>query len=483
MNDGKKQKESSIGTHAGTLTEAKPKKKKKKVLIIVLAIVVVLAVIIGIMIKNMTKQVEMVGNLVQVEPVQVRDLSDTISLKGTIEGESRTNIVSKAVSEVMAVNVRVGDIVKEGDVLCTLDSASIQEQISELEKNLSNSKAVNNINSQQNQTSVNQAIQDQQTQLDEAQKAITVAEENYNAAEIMYDRGESDFSALLSAQRAVETAKENYDKVVESTNRAIESAKIAVQLDQYKTSDTTTSDTLSDLRKQLEDCEIKAPNGGVVTAVNISVGDMNTAKATMITIEDTSTLKVAATVNESDILKIEEGMKAIITTDATGEEELTGTVTRVVRVKNQTGDGSIGGNGNVSSGYSIEITIDSKDLLVGMAAKVKLMIQEKGEVMAIPYDLIQYDENGAAFVLVAEANADGTATAVRKNVEVGEEVDYYTEITGGDLKIGDQLIYDHTYSIVEGQVFAPEQMYSEQSLGGMTEGASGSGAAASMEVE
>ncbi len=52
-----------------------------------------------------------------------------------------------------------------------------------------------------------------------------------------------------------------------------------------------------------------------------------------------------------------------------------------------------------------------------------------------------------------EANEDGTATAVRKNIKVGEEVDYYTEVTGGDLKEGDQLIYDNTFSVTEGQVF------------------------------
>ena len=52
----------------------------------------------------------------------------------------------------------------------------------------------------------------------------------------------------------------------------------------------------------------------------------------------------------------------------------------------------------------------------------------------------------------------------RKNIKVGEEVDYYTEVTGGDLKEGDQLIYDNTFSVTEGQVFTPEQIYSNQAL-------------------
>jgi len=70
---------------------------------------------------------------------------------------------------------------------------------------------------------------------------------------------------------------------------------------------------------------------------------------------------------------------------------------------------------------------------------------------------------------------------VRKNIEVGEEVDYYTEITGGELKEGDMLIYDYTFSVVEGQSFAPEQMYSNQDMG--LGGATGEGAANAEVVE
>ena len=254
----------------------------------------------------------------------------------------------------------------------------------------------------------------------------------------------------------------NYAKVLESTNRAIQTAEQNAQLNQYKDSDTTAKDTLKDLKEQLADCEIVAPCGGVVTAVNAKVGDINVEKNVILTIEDTSALKMVATVPEADVLKLEEGMNATVTADATGDEKITGTVTRVVRVKSQ-GTGT--GDSASAGGYSVEISIDNKDLLVGMAAKAKVMIQEKGEALAVPYDLIQYDEEGNAYVLVAQANDDGSATAVRKNIEVGEEVDYYTEVIGGDLQEGDMLIYDYTFSVMEGQTFAPEQMYSEQDMG------------------
>ena len=449
-------------------TAAKPKKKRKKVLIIVLVVAVIIAAVIWNVLHKAGEQVEMVNNLVEVEPVQKRDLSDTISLKGTVAGASRTNVTSKAVSEITEMNVQVGDIVKPGDVLCRLDSASIEEKIADLERSQSNANAIESINDRQAADAVQQAREDQERQLKEAQpcmeEGVTIAQRAYDA-----NPGDETFPNLLNATRALESAKDNYNTTVDATNRAIENAQLQVQLNRYKDSDSSTNDTLKSLREQLEDCVVTAPCGGVVTAVNVRVGDINGDKVTILTIEDTSSLKVVATVAEADILQLQEGMSAVVTASATGEEEIKGTVSRVVRVKEQSMDGQTAG------GYSVEIALDNSELLVGMEAKVRVMIQEKGEVLAIPYDLIRYDDNGDAYVLIAEGNSDGTATAVKKSVTLGDEVDYYTEVTGGELQEGDRMIYDYSGMIVEGQTFAPEQMYSEQDLG-MTDGGIGGGA-------
>ena len=104
-------------------------KKKKKVWLIVLVIAAIVIVLIGSTVKNMTSQIETAANMVEIEPVEKRDLSDSVSLKGTIAGQSKTNVMSLAAAEITAVNVQVGDIVKEGDPLVTLDQKDIEKQI------------------------------------------------------------------------------------------------------------------------------------------------------------------------------------------------------------------------------------------------------------------------------------------------------------------------------------------------------------------
>ena len=546
-------------------------KKKKKVWLIVLIIVAIVVVLIGSAVKNMTSQIETAVNTVEIEPVEKRDLSDSVSLKGTIAGVSKTNVMSLAAAEITAVDVQVGDLVKEGDPLVTLDQKDIEKQIAELKTSINNANAIAANDAAQKQESLNEAKQDQastlakatdsvnkaqasydelvkkrddcQTKLnnkknevssaenaqnnakkemDNAQSAVYAAQDalskyqaenpggtvtqnpngtpatqtdpklaelqqnvenanrTYSAKQTAYSDAAAKYSsvkaeadslqteldtypdALKSAEETINTAKTSYSDAETSTNRSIATAQNTVDMQKYQTSTTSDlKDQLEQLQKQLADCTLSAPIGGVVTAVNVSVGDKNTAGTTMITIEDTSSLKVIVNVEEADILKIQEGMPATVTTDATGDEEIKGTVTRVVRVKNQSTNTN-GTDTNTSSGYSAEITIDNTELLVGMSAKAKIVIKDRGTQLAVPYDLIQYDEKGNAYVLVAQMNDDGTATAVRKNIKVGEEVDYYTEVTGGDLKEGDQLIYDNTFSVTEGQVFTPDQMYSNQ---------------------
>lgn len=547
-------------------------KKKKKVWLIVLIIAAIVIVLIGSAVKNMTSQIETAANMVEVEPVEKRDLSDSVSLKGTIAGQSKTNVMSLAAAEITAVNVQVGDIVKEGDPLVTLDQKDIEKQIAELKTNINNANAIAANDAVQKQESLNQAKQDQATTLakatdsvnkaqagydelvkkrddcqtklnnkknevssaenaqnnakkevEAAQSAVYAAQDalssyqssgqntsqpapggtasstvdtklaelqqnvenanrNLSAKQSAYSEAASKYTSvkaeadslqaeldaypdqLKSAEEAVNTAKSSYSDAETSTNRSVSTAQNTVDMQKYQASTTTESkDQLEQLQKQLADCTLSAPISGVVTAVNVSVGDKNTAGTTMITIVDTSSLKVVVNVEEADILKIQEGMPATVSTDATGDEEIKGTVTRVVRVKNQSTNTN-GTDTNTSSGYSAEITIDNTELLVGMSAKAKIVIKDRGTQLAVPYDLIRQDDNGDSYVLVAEVNEDGTATAVRKNIKVGEEVDYYTEVTGGDLKEGDQLIYDNTFSVTEGQVFTPEQIYSNQAL-------------------
>ena len=257
-------------------------------------------------------------------------------------------------------------------------------------------------------------------------------------------------AALTETETALNEAKKNYQSVKTSTDRAVESAQNAVSMSKYYTGKSETSDMINSLNEQLGDCTIYAPVSGVITAVNASVGDMNQAGATIITIEDNENKKLVADVTETDILKLEENMPAVITSNVLPDMEINGEISRVVRVKNQSS--SIEGTG---TGYTVEINVDKNDLLIGMSAKAKITLLARKDVFCVPYDLVKYDGD-QAYILIAEKSSDDKCIATRVNINAGDEIDYYVEIISSNAKEGDYVIFDS--SISEGDEFTPNYM-------------------------
>lgn len=427
------------------------KSKKSKVLLIVLIVIIVLVALIARACGNMADSMADSTTFVEVQKAEVRDLSQYISVTGNAEGVSKTNVTSKAAAEVTAVNVSVGDEVTAGDVLAALDSSSISSQISSAKTTISNQQAITQNTYGQNQRALEQAQEDYNAASNQlaADRAVL---DSKNATLATLDPASEEYAALAAEIESIKATVASEQSALTPLSRAVESAQNVVDMEKYQSTDNSASTTLDGLKEQLADCELKAPISGVVTAVNVSVGDSNTPGNVLFTIEDTSTMKITATIDEKDILKVNEGQEVVITSNALGDEKLSGVVSKVIKVKSASAAGTDASSAQAGTGgYSAEITILSdSDLLVGMSTKAKIIVSQRDSALAVPYDLVKYDDNGDAYILVPEDNGDGTYTAKRCNITVGEEVDYYTEVLGGDLKAGDYFIYD--YSVEEGDI-------------------------------
>lgn len=465
---------------------------KRKKLIIVLAIIVAAVIALIIYGKNKLSSMAEVSNAVELEEVQKRDLSDFISLTGSVSGENSMNYSSSASSEIKTLNVIVGDEVKEGDVIATLDTEAIQKQIDMIEKSISNASALEQNQNKLNQHALDQAKSDQKNQLAAASQAISTAQSQYDAAvnecnnlnqqidyltsqmnstqdadqkaslaeeiSVLKEQLSAAQSAVTESSQAVTEAKNNYNSVKAATDEAIFSAQNAVDMQKYSASDNTDAMTqLEQLYDQLDDCTITSQTSGIVTAVNVSVGDTNTPGTALVTVENNNTMIMTASVDEKDILKLQEGMKAVVTSDALEDQEINGEVIKVIRVYGgASADASLTDEMGMaqpssSGGFSVQIKLDDCDLLSGMSAKAKITLSDKSGILSVPYDLVMEDENGQSYILCGESNNDGTYTAVRKDIETGEEVNYYVEVIGGDVKEGDYIIMD--YAVQEGDTF------------------------------
>jgi len=188
---------------------------------------------------------------------------------------------------------------------------------------------------------------------------------------------------------------------------------------------------------------IYAPFDGVVSAINVLVGD--TASGTVGSII-TKTMSTDISFGETDIAKIKIGQKATLTFDAINDLTITGKVYSIDVVGTSS-------QGVVS--YNVKIIMDVQDdrIKPGMSTTATIITDTKTDALYVPNSAVK-TQQGTKYVLkvtdtVADTDIGNTSgillknTPVKQTVEVGLSDDSSTEITSG-LNEGDIVVLSTT---------------------------------------
>lgn len=189
--------------------------------------------------------------------------------------------------------------------------------------------------------------------------------------------------------------------------------------------------------RQLEDCIIKAPIGGIITSLGIQEGDAYKG-GEIATIQNTGKLVVAASIDQFDIAKIRNGMSSEIQAVSAEDEKIKGKVSFISPIpKSQPVTAGTNENSSSSTDYPIEITIPASNhlLRLGMKAKTNIIVAEAKNVYAVPYNCIITDEQGNSIIEVLENDISRII-----KIEKGLETDYFVEIKSKELKKGMKVI-------------------------------------------
>ena len=159
-------------TRRGPLGWVKRHKKLTIFLVIVLVAALVLVNVLGKTDKAAAGSYQFVRTTVLTKTT----LSDTVSVTGTVKAGSSASVTasdSVKTYKVTAVNVAVGDTVRKGDVIATLDTTDVEKQIANAQLQLSDTRT----DARKNYT---QAVEDQTTNLATAQENLDKAQKNYD---------------------------------------------------------------------------------------------------------------------------------------------------------------------------------------------------------------------------------------------------------------------------------------------------------------
>jgi multidrug efflux pump subunit AcrA (membrane-fusion protein) len=342
---------------------------------------------------------------------------------------------------VETINVEVGDFVKAGDILLTLQPESTSASIVSAQADL--------ITAQENLedvlssgTGVAQAaidLKEAQEDYDKAVNYLKYLQTDKNVPQTLYSaelvqtrngweykyeaqnfKGPAPEEWILDAENdlalkkgLLDDAQREYDRLLagEESNE-VSAARAKVDAAQ------TTVNSLY----------IIAPFDGQVLSIDNRVGDSVSANELSVNLANLNQLYVETQVDESDIANVKIGNQAEITLDALSNVAFTGQVTAINPV------------GESVSGlikYTVRVDLDTVDeeifLPLGATANVTIQITEATTTLAVPITTIHNDAQGE-YVLVIES---GSANK-RVDIVSGAIVDDYV-VVSGDLQTGDVL--------------------------------------------
>lgn len=296
-------------------------------------------------------------------------------------------------------------------------------------------------------------LNDKNDKLSDLQKRQTKLNERLSRQRSTLASQKSKRSTLKTEKETQKDTRQDLDK---STRENLEAAQDTVDQSAIRdTTDASLAKELATLRRQLADATIVAAQSGTVTTLNISEGGRANGK--LMVISDPTALQVSVAIKEKDILKLKEGMKAKVTTDAIPDGKFKGTVARVINFTTEDSSSADGGSSDGSGGtaatkYSADITMDKAgDLLLGMSVKAEIALSKADKELAVPYDSIGKDGD-ASYIFAAEDTGNGEDYNVKKIVvQTGASNDYYTAVSGDGVAEG-LLVLAEPQNYSEGDV-------------------------------
>lgn len=364
------------------------------------------------------------------------NLTLTVTANGTLQPTRSINIGSELSGTVLKVNVDVNDHIKKGQVLVVLDTAKLRDQI--LRSQAAVAAAVAKV----------------------AQTAATIKEASATLARLEEVARIS--GGKVPSKTELDTARATLERAVAddaSAKAGVKDAQAALSTDQIN----------------LSKASIAAPADGIVLTRTVDPGNAVAASLQAVTLftvaEDLAKLRLWVYVDEADVGAVAVGQNAEFTVSAYPTRKYPARVTRV-------GFGSTITDSVVT--YLTYLDVDNADLSLrpGMTATAGIVATQRTNVLLVPNTALRFvptdnaanptAKKGIAAGLIPsipggarrsaaasastalakqvwvlpKADANGAGTPVAVSVVPGISDGHMTEITGGDLQAGVQVITD-----------------------------------------
>ena len=314
------------------------------------------------------------------------EIETTLDFSGVLLPNQTVDISSKITGQVIALGSKVGSPVKAGDQLIKLDTESLNGQLMQAEASLQSAQAA--AQAAENQTSISKVN-------------LNTAQINYDRTKLLFDSGAVSQSQLDDAQDKLNIAATQY---ANASGPAQAQAAASIS---------TANANIKSLNVQKNNATIKSPLNGIITNQNLNLGQVVSPGVTLISIADTSILKMKSTVSQDKLPLLALGQEMNIRIDSYPDRIFKGTITTIGPTAVNTGEV-----------FPVEISLQNESgLMAGLSAHTSLISKTQGIIIPTA-SLIQ--NNRASYVFVIENDL-----AMKRIVKTGLRNDTEVQIIEG----------------------------------------------------
>lgn len=357
---------------------------------IIVAFAVALIAVVALVFSSFRKRDDSI--IYKTAKIDKGDISSYVATTGNINPINTVEIGTQISGAVEDVYVDFNSRIKKGDPLARIDPTPFRAKVTQTEADLKKA----------------------QVDYELAKRIMDANEELYRKRLIPkqeYDDSKSKFSsatATLGGARAeFETAKSNLDSTT-----------------------------------------IRSPIDGVVISKNINVGQTivpgRQSPALFLVAEDLTNMQLDANVSEADIGKIKEGQEGSFTVDAYPNETFKG---RVSQIRN-----SPIITQNVVT-YDVVLFVDNRELKLkpGMTADVNILVAYRKDALRVPRAALRFIPPPSVKINGKSEDMDSSSVvwtpsrggAIKPiSIKPGISDDTFTEMLGGSLKEGEEVIVE-----------------------------------------
>jgi HlyD family secretion protein len=344
-----------------------------------------LVVVVGGLIFANFRYTRATGLDVTIEKINKRDLEALVTASGTIQPIRSVDVGASSPGRVVDLQVKEGDVVKDGQFLLQVDPRSMQIQANSQEQGLATARS----------------------QLEETKRGLENAKASLAQAKSTFDRQDGLYKNNLISRADYETAKNSLAMQQASV------AQIEQSLQTQETRIKQADSMLENAQYNLSLMRITSPIAGVITKRNVEMGQMVTgsefAPSVLVTVADMSVIRAEIQVDETDIPNVKIGQRAKVTIDALPDQTFPGTVTELGNSAIQATGASAAAR---ATDFKVYVTLDKTipGVRPGFTCTASITTATRHQVVSVPIQAVTVREmivNEQGEIVRPEAEKNG----------------------------------------------------------------------------